>query len=113
MYAISSLFASSVMQYGETGPAVQFVRGILVLLSGITFPIVMLPDWARAAAAATPTTYIVADIRRVLLGGAGLGEIAGDLLLTAMLTVVLIGLAIAVYRWNELQARRSGMLGRY
>jgi ABC-2 type transport system permease protein len=113
MYAVASLFASSVMQYGETGPAVQFVRGILVLLSGITFPIVMLPDWAQVAAAATPTTYIVADIRRVLLGGAGLGDILGDLLLTAALTAALIGLAIAVYRWNERQARRSGMLGRY
>lgn len=113
MYAIASLFASSVMSYGETGPAVQFVRGILVLLSGITFPLVMLPTWAQAVAAVTPPTYIVGDIRRVLLGGVGLGDIADHLVLTVALTFALTALAVAVYRWNELRARRTGMLSRY
>jgi ABC-2 type transport system permease protein len=113
MYAISSLFASAVMQYGETGPAVQVVRGTLVLLSGVSFPIVMLPEWARAAASVTPPTYIVDDMRRVLLAGAGLDAIAGDLLLTAAITVVITLIAVRLYRWNERMAMRTGMLSRY
>jgi ABC-2 type transport system permease protein len=113
MYAISSLFASSVMRYGETSPAVQVVRGTLVLLSGVSFPLVMLPDWAQAVAAVTPTTYIVDDVRRVLLGGAGLDTIARDLAITLLLAAVLTAFAVVVYRWNERAARRTGMLGRY
>jgi ABC-2 type transport system permease protein len=113
MYAVSSLFASAVMRYGEVAPAVQVVRGTLVLLSGVSFPLVMLPEWAQAVASVAPTTYIVDDVRRVLLGGAGLGSIARDLVMTAVLTVLLTTLAVVVYRWNERAARRSGMLGRY
>lgn len=113
MYAVSALFASAVMRYGDVGPAVQFVRGILVLLSGITFPIVMLPGWAQAAAAVMPSTYVVADLRRVLLGGVGLDRVAGDLALTAALTVAITAIAIVVYRRNERYARQTGMLGRY
>lgn len=113
MYAISALFASSVMRYGETGPAVQVVRGNLALLSGVSFPLVMLPDWARTIAAVTPTTYLVEDARKVLLGGAGLRAIAWDLVFTLVISVVLTAVAVAVYRWNERVARQTGMIGRH
>lgn len=113
MYAIAALFAASVLQFGEVGPAVQFVRGTFVLASGVSFPIVMLPGWAQAVAAALPPTYIVDDLRRVLLADAGLGAVAGHLLLVLGMTAAIAALAVAVYRWIELQARRSGMLSRY
>lgn len=113
MYAIAALFAATVLKYGEVGPAVQFVRGILVLACGVSFPIVMLPGWAQAVAAALPPTYIVDDMRRVLLAGTGLGAIAGHLLLVLAMTAFLAALAVVVYRWIEIGARRSGMLSRY
>ncbi len=113
MYAIAALFSAAVMQYGEVGPAVQFVRGILVLASGVSFPIVMLPGWGQAVAASLPTTYIVDAMRRVLLAGSGLGAVAGDLLLVVGMTAVIGAVAMVVYRWVEAQARRTGMLSRY
>lgn len=113
MYAISALFSAVVLRYGEVGPAVQFVRGILVLVSGVSFPVVMLPDRAQAVAMAVPPTYIVEDMRRVMLSGAGLGSVAGHLALVIGMTAVIAALAVLVYRWVEAQARRTGMLGRY
>src|SRR5437016_4073473 len=38
MYAIGSLFAASVLRFGETGPIFQLVRGTFVLACGIPFP---------------------------------------------------------------------------
>lgn len=113
MYAIAALFSATVLRYGEVGPAVQFVRGILVLASGVTFPLVMLPGWARSAAAALPPTYVVDDMRRVLLAGTGLGAVAGDLVLVLGMTAAIGGVAVLVYRWIEREARRTGMLSRY
>ena len=101
LYAIGALFAASVLRFGEVGPIVQLIRGMFVLTCGITFPVAMLPLWAQVWAWLLPPTYIVEDLRRVLLGGAGLGE---------MLTAVL---AIIVFRALETSARRSGMLGRF
>jgi ABC-2 type transport system permease protein len=113
MYAIAALFAASVLRYGEVGPAVQFVRGILVLASGVSFPIVMLPGWAQALAAVLPPTYIVGDIRSVLLAGAGLGAIAAHLALVVGLTALIGAAAVALYGWIERAARRTGMLSQY
>lgn len=113
LYAIGSLFAAGVLRFGEIGPIVQLIRGVLVLTCGITFPVLMLPGWAQSLAWALPPTYIVQDIRAVLLRGLGLGEIAGDLAITMGLSAILAALAIATFRVLEHSARRNGMLGRY
>ena len=113
MYGLGAIFASGVLHLGEVGPAVQFVRGICVLACGITYPIVMLPGWAQGVAATLPPTYIVDGMRRVLLAGAGLDEIAVQLGMTLGLAAVGIALAVVLYRWTERQARVSGMLGRF
>lgn len=113
MYAIGTLFAAGVLRFGEIGPIVQLVRGLFVLACGITFPVLMLPGWAQAVASILPPTYIVQDIRAVLLRGLGLGDVAGDLAITLGLTVAFAALAIVTFRVLERGARRSGMLGRY
>src|SRR5207302_145585 len=92
---------------------VQLVRGVFVLACGITFPVAMLPIWAQVGAWILPPTYIVDDIRRVLLRGAGLGELWPNLLTVVLIAAVTAMLAVLVFRYLEASARRSGMLGRF
>lgn len=113
MYALGSFFAAFVLRFGEVGPIVQLVRGTLSMLCGITFPLVMLPAWAQVLAAAAPPTYVVDDIRRVLLRGATLWDLRGDLATLLGLALVIGALAIVTFRRLEAGARRTGMLGRY
>lgn len=113
MYAIGSLFATAVLRLGETGPIVHFVRGVFVLACGVSFPVAMLPEWAQAAARALPPTYVVADVRAVLLARSGLGTIALDLAFLIGSAAVVAVAASFLFRVLERSARRSGMLGRY
>jgi len=113
MYAVGALFAASVLKFGETGPIVQFVRGMLSLLCGITFPIVMLPGWAQAVATAMPPTYVVASMRDALLKDASPLDLLPSVLILFALALVFGVLAITVFRVLERSARRTGMLGRY
>ena len=113
MYAIGSLFAASVLRFGEVGPIVQLVRGTFVLACGITFPIAMLPGWAQVGAALLPPTYIVDDIRSVLFRGAGLGGVAIDLALLVAFAALIAVVAVWVFRVLERSARRRGTLGSY
>ncbi|CAN5199428.1 hypothetical protein BH18CHL2_BH18CHL2_10990 [soil metagenome] len=113
MYGIGALFASGVLRFGEVGPVVQLVRGIFVLACGITFPIALLPGWAQAFAIAMPPTYIVSDIRQVLLGGRTLGAIGPDLALLVTLGALVAACAVLLFRATERAAKRSGMLGRF
>jgi ABC-2 type transport system permease protein len=113
LYAIGALFAAGVLRFGEIGPIVQLIRGLFVLTCGITFPVLMLPGWAQTLAWVLPPTYIVQDIRAVLLRGMGLGDIAGDIAITVGLSALLAAFAIVTFRVLERSARRNGMLGRY
>jgi ABC-2 type transport system permease protein len=113
LYAIGALFAASVLRFGEVAPVVQLIRGVFVLACGITFPLAMLPDWAQVGARLLPPTYIVDDIRRVLLQGETVGDVAGDIAIVLSLAGLTAVLAVAVFRYLETSARRSGMLGRY
>jgi ABC-2 type transport system permease protein len=113
MYAMASLFGAAVLRFGEVGPAVQFVRGSLSLLCGITFPLVMLPAWALATATVMPPTYIVDALRRALLKDATPLDLLPSVAALAALAVGFSILAVLVFRWMERSARRTGMLGRY
>jgi ABC-2 type transport system permease protein len=113
MYAMGALFGAGVLRFGEIGPAVQFTRGALSMLCGITFPIAMLPGWAQATAAAMPPTHIVDGMRNALLKSAGPADLLPIAATLIGLAVVFAALAVVVFRWLEASARRSGMLGRY
>jgi ABC-2 type transport system permease protein len=113
MYAMASLFGAGVLRFGEVGPAVQFVRGSLSLLCGITFPLAMLPGWAQATASLMPPTHVVDAMRNALLKGAGPLDLVPAAAILVVLAVGFGVLAVLVFRWLELSARRTGMLGRY
>jgi ABC-2 type transport system permease protein len=113
LYAIGTLFAASVLRFGEVGPVVHLIRGMFVLACGITFPLAMLPQWAQVWAKLLPPTYIVDDIRRVLLQGETIVDVAPDIALVLSLAVLTAILAMGVFRYLETSARRSGMLGRF
>ena len=113
LYAIGALFAASVLRFGEVAPVVQLIRGMFVLACGITFPVAMLPFWAQLWAKLMPPTYIVDDIRRVLLRDENIAGVAGDIAIVLMLAAVTATLAIVVFRYLERSARRTGMLGQF
>jgi ABC-2 type transport system permease protein len=113
LYAIGSLFAASVLRFGEVAPVVQLIRGMFVLACGITFPVAMLPLWAQLWAKLMPPTYIVDDMRRILLHGDTIADVAGDVVIVMCLAVLAAMLAVVVFRYLETSARRTGMLGRF
>jgi ABC-2 type transport system permease protein len=113
LYAIGTLFAASVLRFGEVGPIVQLVRGMFVLACGITFPVAMLPLWAQVWAWLMPPTYIVDDIRRILLRGASLADVGPISAMVRTIAALIALLAVFVFRALETSARRSGMLGRF
>jgi ABC-2 type transport system permease protein len=113
LYAIGAVFAAVVLRFGEVHALVQGVRGLFTAVCGMSFPIVVLPEWAQTVALALPPTYLIADLRAVLLAGAGIGEIIGNLAILASMGAVLALVAIVVFRRTERHARRGGRLAQY
>jgi ABC-2 type transport system permease protein len=113
LYAIGTLFAAVVLRFGDASALVQAVRGLFTAVCGMSFPIVVLPDLAQRIALALPPTYLIADMRAVLLAGSGIGRIVGDLAILAGMGLVLAVLAVLAFRRTEAYARRGGRLAQY
>lgn len=113
LYGLGALFAAIVLRYGEVSALVQAVRGVFTVFCGMSFPIVVLPEWGRAVALALPPTYLIGDLRRVLLAGAGLAELLPSLAVLLALGLMLCLLAVVAFRRTERYARRGGSLAQY
>jgi ABC-2 type transport system permease protein len=113
MYGMGAAFAVLVMVFKEFSGMVQFLRGLFQVLCGITFPIVVLPAWAQRVALALPPTHILSGVREVLLGGAGLAQVSGDLVSLAVAGLLLCALGLFLFNAAERYARRTGGLGQY
>jgi ABC-2 type transport system permease protein len=97
----------------EKGAQFGFVaQGLLLVVSGVYYPVSVLPHWMQWVATISPATYALRGIRAAVLSGAGLGARWGDLLPLLVLAVVTIPLGLAVFRAGERYAKRNGKLKR-
>jgi ABC-2 type transport system permease protein len=97
----------------EKGAQLGFIaQGMLLVVSGVYYPVDVMPGWMQAIATISPATYALHGIRATVLDGAGLGDVWGDLWPLVLLGVVSIPLGLAVFRAGERYAKRNGKLKR-
>ena len=88
------------------------LQGFLLLVSGVYYPLSVLPLPFQLAGAISPLTYALAGIRQSLLDGAGVTSELGTIATLLGMGVVLIPASILVFGWAENRAKRLGLLKR-
>ena len=94
-------FVAGVSRKQESATALaQLISFPMLFLSGVFFPLDLAPVWLQDVAKALPLTYLVDGLRQVMVYGASLVSLWGDLL--ALVLTIAIGLALAVrfFRWE-------------
>jgi ABC-2 type transport system permease protein len=110
---VGIMAATLPLLFPERGEQMTFViSSILLLVSGVYYPIAVLPDWMEPLAAVSPATYVLEGMRAAILEAAPTGALGGYLLPIALLGVVSIPLGVAVFGAAERYAKRSGRLKR-
>lgn len=71
-----------------------------MFLSGIFFPRDAFPDWLNRASNFFPLTYFSDAMRQVMVKGADIYAIRGDLIGLAVWAVIMFILAIRLFRWE-------------
>jgi len=92
-----------------SGPIMQ----LTMLLSGTVYPVAVLPGPIRAIAWCLPATWGVQATRELLLGGAGWRDVLPAVAVLVGFVVVMLPLALIVFRSCVGTARRHGLLGSY
>jgi ABC-2 type transport system permease protein len=97
----------------EKGAQLGFIaQGLLLVISGVYYPVSILPEWMRWLSTISPATYALRGIRAAVLDGAGVGSRWGDLWPLLVLGVVAIPIGLLVFRAGERYAKRHGKLKR-
>lgn len=95
-YVIASFARSEEAANGIT----QVVQVPMMFLSGIFFPIALMPDWMKGIATILPLTYLGDALRQTMVGGSPFVPLAVGLTILVGWLVVCMGISARFFRWQ-------------
>lgn len=116
LWAAGMILASAVLNLSRNSMFLSEGLGALIyFLSGVVFPLSILPGWLQVISVCLPTTYWLEGMRRALLGESFAGPLSSmtNLELLGMLLISTTVLVIAsqwFYRWSVRRAWRNGKI---
>ncbi len=97
----------------EKGTQLGFIaQGILLVVSGVYYPVSVLPDWMQALAKISPATYALDGMRDAIVNGDGISAMWDEIWPLVIIGFVSIPLGLEVFRRGERYAKRHGKLKR-
>ena len=112
-----------VMSAERGAEATHIFQGSLLLVSGVYYPIEVLPKWLQPLSAISPATYTLSACRKLFgvgnpastadhLAGAPLSAVGYELLILALMGAVLMPVGLWIFLRVEEWAKRAGKLKR-
>jgi len=97
----------------EKGQQVTYiVSALLLLVSGVYYPVKVLPDWMQVIAQYSPVTYALEGSRAALQDGVGLWQLWGSIWPLLVMGAVFVPMGLFVFNLGESYAKRTGKLKR-
>jgi ABC-2 type transport system permease protein len=112
VYGIGLGFASLVLSAKEVNSAVFFVRGLMTVFCGVSFPIAALPDFMQPVSRLLPLTHSIGAVRAAL-AGASLGDVMPHLRYLVASGVLLLAGGFAIFALVQRRMLAAGTLGQY
>jgi ABC-2 type transport system permease protein len=97
----------------EKGTQLGFIaQGMLLVVSGVYYPVSVLPEWMQWLSVISPATYVLDGIRDAILNGAGLSTMWDEIWPLLLIGAVSAPVGLWVFRRGERYAKRHGKLKR-
>jgi ABC-2 type transport system permease protein len=87
-------------------------QSCILLVSGVFYPVEVMPAWMQTLSWFSPATYALVAARQALLEGAGVVQLLPQLVPLLLVGVVLIPIGLTIFGWAERYAKRTGKLKR-
>ena len=97
----------------EKGTQLGFVaQGLLLVVSGVYYPVSVLPQWMQALSVISPATYALRGCRAAIIDGAGLTDLWTEIWALLVIGAVSVPLGLLIFRTGERYAKKHGKLKR-
>jgi ABC-2 type transport system permease protein len=95
----------------EKGAQLGFVaQGLMLVVSGVYYPVSVMPEWMQWISKISPATYALRGIRHSIILGTGL--VWADVWPLLIIAVLATPIGLAIFRVGERYAKRTGKLKR-
>jgi ABC-2 type transport system permease protein len=107
-WSIGLMMSGLIMRVGQSAETFAWAAVFILLpLSGVYYPITVLPHWLQAIAHVVPTSYVFEGMRMILRDHAVRWDMLG---LAAALSVAYLFVGFQVFLWFFRSSRRHGSL---
>jgi len=113
LFGIGFLFAGFVVRFKEPYIFIQIVNLVFATLTGTYYPVTLLPYWVQLLSGVLPQTYVIDDMRRIVLANQTLVNLYGSIFILLALALAYPILGYAVFRRIERKASVTGEFSKY
>jgi len=113
LFGIAFLFAGFVVRFKEPYIFTQIINLVFATLTGTYYPVTFLPYWVQLLSSALPQTYVIADMRRIVLANQTLVDLYGSLFVLVALALAYPIIGYVVFRQVERKASVTGEFSKY
>src|SRR5438046_6093878 len=93
----------------EKGTQFGYVaQGLMLVVSGVYYPVSVLPAFMQWLAKISPATYALRGVRSAILDGASVSDVWGDIWPMVIIDLISVPPGIRLLRRRELHAQQHG-----
>ena len=113
LFGIGFLFAGFVLKFKEPYIFTQILNLLFATLTGTYYPVSLLPYWVQFLSGALPQTYVIEDMRRIVLANQTLVSLHGSIFVLLVLALAYPTFGYAIFKYLEKKARVTGEFSKY
>jgi ABC-2 type transport system permease protein len=113
LFGIGFLFAGFVVRFKEPYIFTQIVNLLFATLTGTYYPVTLLPYWVQLLSGTLPQTYVIDDMRKIVLANQTLVSLYGSIFILLALAVAYPTLGYAIFKHIEKRAGVTGEFSKY
>ncbi|MCP5302767.1 MAG: ABC transporter permease [Pseudomonadales bacterium] len=101
MISLALIVASRIASEELANGLLNFLSFPMMLLSEVWFSLDDAPDWLVSVSNLLPLTHMVKAAREIMINGAGIVAVSHHLWVLAAMSLIFLGVAAFLFRWNE------------
>ena len=113
LFGIGFLFAGFVVKFKEPYVFTQIVNLIFATLTGTYYPVTFLPYWVQFLSGVLPQTYVIQNMRLIVLANQTLVSLYGSFFILLALALAYPVIGYAIFKQLEKRASVTGEFSKY
>jgi len=113
LFGIGFLFAGFVVKFKEPYVFTQIINLVFATLTGTYYPVTFLPYWVQLLSGILPQTYVIQNMRLIVLENQTLVSLYGSFFILLVLALAYPILGYAIFKQIEKRASVTGEFSKY